>query len=220
LTITRRVSPTSIQIEQTQVIAPGSPVRDTALTLTLCLHDGISNFGHVCVLLPQRSMANYKPVRKMDFICPTTLHPPPQIPQNVTNLPSSMKTARIPSGSAHKYSRPGPPCTNARTQPPAYPSGNGERSLMRAFTCCGSRSSPTGRGRGASRRTQPSCWPGSRCPRPSCSRSGRSSGNRQPADGNGRRMLSQLSLRREIHLLRSATRPSPPNQNYFALDLS
>jgi len=43
-----------------------------------------------------------------------------------------------------------------------------------------SRSSPTGRGHGASRRTMPSCWPGSRCPLPSCSRSGPSSGSHPP----------------------------------------
>jgi hypothetical protein len=55
------------------------------------------------------------------------------------------------------------------------------RQLVKLFTCCGSRSSPTGRGHGANRRRQPSCWPGSRCPRPSCSRSGRSSGSHQPA---------------------------------------
>ena len=48
---------------------------------------------------------------------------------------------------------------------------------MRAYA---SRSSPTGRERGASRRTMPSCSPGSRCPRPSCSRSERSSGSHQP----------------------------------------
>ena len=43
-----------------------------------------------------------------------------------------------------------------------------------------SRNSPTGRERGASRRMRPSCSPGSMCPRPSCSRSARSSGSRPP----------------------------------------
>jgi hypothetical protein len=62
------------------------------------------------------------------------------------------------------------------------------RQLVKLFTCCGSRSSPTGRGHGANRRRRPSCWPGSRCPQPSCSRSGRSSGSHQPAQKKERRM--------------------------------
>ena len=42
------------------------------------------------------------------------------------------------------------------------------RASHKALIGCENRSSPTGRERGASRRTTPSCWPGSRYPRPSC----------------------------------------------------
>ena len=78
------------------------------------------------------------------------------------------------------------------------------------YTGCGSRSSPTGRGRGANRHTRPSCWPGSRCPRPSCSRSGRSSGSHQPACTAPRPFSAQTTQthgQRFLHLL-----PSPAHQ--------
>ena len=86
----------------------------------------------------------------------------------------------------------------------------------RPFTGCGSRSSPTGHERGANRHKRPSCWPGSRCPQPSCSRSAQSSGSRQPVcTGRPPSCLyeqvtyCQRQQKQLLHAVNTAREPAP-----------